>query len=101
MILDRFSRLREACLVLGFDNGIFNRGGPREEEWLSSLDETFGADGVDEADLRILEGYFESMTDSERVSVVCGECREMERIANRFPRPGLFRIFDDVFERHV
>ena len=98
MIIDRFPGIRRIALEIAYDNGMINRY-QSQSVWLSSLDEVLGADGVDEADLRVLDEWCLTLSDEDAETLAAGEQTEMEEVAARCPRPDLCGIFNDIFEQ--
>lgn len=96
MIVDRFPGIRAVALKIAYDNGLINRF-QSEEEGLLSLDEILGADGVDEADLRLVDEWCQSLSEEDQAKLAAGEHSEMIDLQQEFQRPKLLGIFDDIF----
>jgi hypothetical protein len=96
-IINRFPGIKTVALVLAYDNVMINHT-QTETAWLRSLDPVLGADGVDEADLNILDQWCQTLTNGEVETLAAGEQTEMEALQQKCPKPELCNIFNDIFE---
>jgi len=95
--IDKFAGIKRVALLIAYDNGMINRF-CSEEKWLESLDPVLGADGVDEADLEILDGWCMTLSDEEADLLGCGLHPEMDAIVEKAPNPKFCGIFEDIFD---
>lgn len=92
-----FLGIRKVALEIAYDNGMINRDSP-EETFLMRVDEILGADGVDFADLRLVDDWILTLTDEEVSTLAAGEREDMDVLEQKFSRPELLRLLDDIFE---
>ncbi len=96
-LIRKYPAIQKVALEIAYDNGLINRF-QTEDQWLDSLDPIIGADGVDTADLELLDGWCLTLLEEEIITVAAGDQDERAGIENRFPRPELFGLFNDIFE---
>jgi hypothetical protein len=96
-ILACFPGIKAVALELAHDNGMINRF-HSSEEWLKACDFVLGADGVDEADLIILDTWCQSLSLEQQIILAVGETSEMEWLVQKCPKPELCGLFNDIFE---
>lgn len=92
-----FLGIRKVALEIAYDNGMINRDSS-EETFLMRVDEILGADGVDYADLKLVDDWILTLTDVQVVTLAAGEREDMEVLEKKFSRPELLKILDDIFE---
>ena len=94
---DKWPAIKACALELAYDNGMVNRT-TTEEQWLEMVWPCMEQDGVDHADLLILEDFCDSLSDRDKVNLVAGEFQDAERIAARCKKPHLVKLFDEIFD---
>lgn len=96
-LIDEFAGIKRIALLIAYDNGIVNRL-RTEEQWLQDLDPIIGADGVDHADLVILDVWCMTLNDQEAENLAAGEHNDMIAVVEKCPNPDLCNLFNDIFE---
>lgn len=95
---DTWPNIRKAALELAYDNGMINRFNS-EEEWLGAASLCLSADGVDYADLQILDNFIATLTDEQVITLVAGEHEEMQALINEnCVKPEVCQLFEDIFD---
>lgn len=100
-IIERFPGLRKAALEIAYDNGLINRF-VGEKDYLKSLDEVLGAEGVYEADLQAWDEWLESLDEDDLLTVATGDEYDMGEILAKAPTSGsnegsLHGLLNDIF----
>lgn len=95
--IDSFPNIRHIAIEIAYDNGMVHRDST-EQDFINSTDVALGADGVYEADLRVLDEWIGTLTDEQKETLAVGEETEMQAVANMCPQPWLCGIFYDIFE---
>lgn len=95
--IDNFPKMKEVALLIAYDNGMINR---EQNQWdfLNKVDEIIGADGVEHADLQLIEDWLVTLGNEELIILAAGEHEEMKALESKFSRPELLEIFNDIFE---
>lgn len=95
--IDSFPKMKEVALLIAYDNGMINR---EQNQWdfLNKVDEIIGADGVDYADLQLIEDWLVTLSNEQLIILAAGESEEMKALEALFQRPELLEIFNDIFE---
>jgi hypothetical protein len=96
--IDNFPKMKEVALLIAYDNGMINRD-RNQWDFLNKVDEIIGADGVDYADLQLIEDWLVTLGNEELTILAAGEHDEQAALSSRFVRPELLEIFNDIFER--
>lgn len=95
--IDNFPKMKEVALLIAYDNGMINRE-QNQNDFLNKVDEIVGADGVDRADLQLIEDWLVTLGNEQLVVLAAGESEEMKALEATFSRPELLEIFNDIFE---
>lgn len=99
-VIEEFAGIKRVALEIAYDNGLINRN-CTERNWLDSLDPVLGADGVDHADLAVLDVWCMTLTDEEVIDLACGEQDDMKAVAEQCPNPELVGLFEDIFNNEL
>lgn len=91
-----YPAIMELALEIAYDNGMISRF-LTEEQWLVKVQPCLSADGVDKADLDMLEAFCLSLSDRDKLILAVGDFDDAEKIAARCEKPELVRLFDDIF----
>lgn len=100
--IEKWPGLKRAALEIAYDNGMINRC-CSEDDWLRSLDQVLGAEGVYDADLERWSEWLLTLSEDELSTVAAGEESEMLAImANAPPAESgegdLNGLLNDIFE---
>lgn len=95
--IDNFPKMKEVALLIAYDNGMINRE-QNQNDFLNKVDEIVGADGVDRADLQLIEDWLVTLGNEQLIILAAGEHVEMVALQSTFSRPELLEIFNDIFE---
>ncbi len=95
--IDSFPGIKKVALEIALDNGFINRMSPEERFW-EHVNSVIGADGVDFADLKLLDDWIETLSEDDVSILGSGEHDEMVGVQSLFDDPELLEIFNDIFE---
>ena len=95
--IDNFPKMKEVALLIAYDNGMINRE-QNQNDFLNKVDLIVGADGVDRADLQLIEDWLVTLDNGQLCVLAAGEIDEMKALEASFQRPELLEIFNDIFE---
>lgn len=95
--IDNFPKMKEVALLIAYDNGMINRE-QNQNDFLNKVDEIVGADGVDRADLQLIEDWLVTLGNEQLIILAAGESEEMKALEATFSHPELLEIFNDIFE---
>jgi hypothetical protein len=95
--IDNFPKMKEVALLIAYDNGMINRE-QNQNDFLNKVDLVVGADGVDRADLQLIEDWLVTLSNEQLVILAAGEHDDLTALEQQFSRPELLKIFNDIFE---
>lgn len=101
-MIDRLPALKRAMLEIAYDNNMIGNpslGGSTEEQVLDQTEEVLGAEGVDFADLVVIDAWLATLTQEELELVCSGEESEAaEFMKSRRAPEHTSGLLNDLFE---
>lgn len=95
---EAFPNITKVALEIAYDNGKINRDEP-VEVFYEKLEDLFGQDGVDYADLKAMDDWIATLTEEQQNDLAAGEESDVIKIQQTAPDPVKVEgFFNDVFE---
>ena len=101
-LIHKYPNIRDVATRMALDNGVVNRQEP-VADFYTSCDPVLAS--CDEADLKALEMWLDTMTEEQADTLADGEEKEREQLLQTCPQvggdpasPPIAKLFDDIFE---